>query len=84
MKRAEITVPWPDGLHARQAGILVRTACKFGSSIRLRHREKVANARSIISLLLLCATMGTTVEVEVVGEDEESALKAVKLMFERK
>lgn len=81
MKKTEIVVPWEAGLHARQAGLVVRTACKFASAINLRCGGKVTNARSIISILLLCATMGTVVEIEAQGEDEEQALEAIERSF---
>ena len=81
MKRTELVVPWDDGLHVRQAGLLVRTACKFAATIQVRHKGHIANARSIISLLLLCATMGATLEVEAQGEDEEKAILAVERIF---
>jgi phosphocarrier protein HPr len=81
MKRAEIIVPWNHGLHARQASLLVRTACKFASTIQLKHRGQIANARSIMSLLLLCATMGSTLQVEVQGDDEDKAIAAVERLF---
>jgi phosphocarrier protein HPr len=83
MKKKEITVPWDEGLHTRPASLLVRTASKFGSSIELRHKGKIANARSIISIILLCATMGATIEVEAVGEDEEMAIQAVEQVFSK-
>ena len=84
MRRSEVIVPWSGGLHARQAGLLVRTACKYGSSIKLQFQGKAASARSIISLLLLCATVGSTLEIEAQGEDEEVAIEAIKKVFDSK
>ena len=81
MKRLEMVVPWEEGLHARQAGKLVRVAYKFASTIQLRCGARIANARSIISILLLCATIGSTVEIEVQGEDEEDAAEAIEGIF---
>ncbi len=84
MKRAEITVPWEAGLHARQAGLLVRVACKFSSTIRLEYKGRAANARSILNLLLLCATMGATLKVEAQGDNEDKAIRAVQQIFTAK
>ncbi|MGZ8900150.1 MAG: HPr family phosphocarrier protein [Limisphaerales bacterium] len=81
MKRAAIKVPWKAGLHMRQAGLLVRVACKFASTIQLEYNGHVANARSILGIILLCATMGSTIEIEASGEDEEKAIHAIQELF---
>lgn len=73
---------WGEGLHARPASKVVRLARSFKSSIHFKYKEQVVNARSILSILLLCASMGTTIQVEVTGEDEEQAIEAVRAMFE--
>lgn len=41
----------------------------------------MADARSIISILLLCAALGTVIDVEASGDDEEVALQAVENAF---
>ena len=82
VQRSEVVVSWERGLHARPASRLVKLARKFSSSIHLRCNNQIANARSVLHLLLLCATMGTTIQVEVAGEDEEQALQAIQQVFE--
>lgn len=59
MKMTEVTVPWDKGLHARPASMLAELARSYSSSISIKAHEKVADAKSILSVLLLCATMGT-------------------------
>jgi len=81
MKHSSVTVPWEDGLHARPAATLVRLARSFRASIRLTCGGKSANAQSILSILLLCATLGSTINVEVAGEDEDRALEAIEDVF---
>ena len=81
MKRAELVVPWKNGLHLRPASMLVKVASKFSSTIKLECKGKVATGRSIVSLLLLCATMGSTLQIETQGEDEDRALQAVQQVF---
>ena len=81
MKRATVAVPWREGLHLRPAARLVRVAQKFRSSISLTFHDRVADARSILSVLALCATMGVALGVEVAGEDEQLALAAVEQEF---
>ena len=82
VKSSEVKVLWAEGLHARPASRVVRLATQFRSSIQLRCNEKAASARSIIGILLLCATMGASIQVEAAGEDEEQAIAAVQELFE--
>jgi phosphotransferase system HPr-like phosphotransfer protein len=42
---------------------------------------KVADARSVLSLLLLSAVAGMLVEVEISGEDEEAVLMSITSVF---
>ena len=81
MKRSQLTVPWKEGLHLRPAVRLVRLAQRFRSSIRLTANGKMADARSIISIMLLCAALGTVIDVEASGDDEDVALQAVENVF---
>lgn len=81
MKHCEVVVTWAGGLHARPAGRVVRIARDFASTIRLKCNGQVASARSILSMLLLCATVGTTIQIEAQRDDEEKAIKAVEQVF---
>lgn len=82
MRKSEVVIPWKEGLHLRPAARLVRHANACRSSIRIKAHGKVADARSILSILLLCATVGTVLEVEVCGDDEVSAVSDVERVFE--
>jgi phosphotransferase system HPr (HPr) family protein len=81
MKRSTVTVPWREGLHLRQAVRLVRLGRQFHSSIRLKCGGRIADLRSILSILALCATMGATLVVEVDGDDEREAARSVEQAF---
>jgi phosphotransferase system HPr (HPr) family protein len=67
------------GLHARAAARLVRTAGAFRSTIRLERadRSASADAKSILSVLMLAAARGTELRVSAEGPDEAVALGAV-------
>ena len=82
MKEKIVTVPWKEGLHARPAARLVQRARAFKANIELKCRGNVANARSIISILLLCATLGSTINIQVSGEDEDQAMEAIEAAFD--
>ncbi len=83
MLEAKIKVINQLGLHARAAAQLVRMSETFKSKVKLKRKDTavVADAKSILSLLALAASKGTELELEVVGEDEQAALKAVEDLF---
>jgi phosphotransferase system HPr (HPr) family protein len=81
MKLTRVVVPWPEGLHLRHAVNLVKTAAQFQSTILLKCGDKIADVRSIISVIALCATLGTTLDVEVTGDDEADATWTVEQLF---
>ncbi len=67
------------GLHARAAARLVRTASAFRSRVRLERadRSASADAKSILSVLMLAASRGTELRATADGADEREALDAV-------
>jgi phosphocarrier protein HPr len=67
-----------EGLHLRTAASLVHLSKRFRSTIFLKCGKKVADLRSVLSILSLCATMGTAVDIEATGEDEHDATRAVE------
>lgn len=81
MISTNLIVRWREGLHLRPAASLVGLARKYSSSIRLRAGERVADARSIMQVLLLSASLGTAMLVEADGLDEAEALQAVAELF---
>lgn len=81
MKKSTVVVPWREGLHLRHAVKLVKIAKFFRSNVLLRSGQKLADLRSIMSIISLCATMGTTLDVEASGDDEIDATRAVEQAF---
>jgi phosphotransferase system HPr (HPr) family protein len=67
------------GLHARAAAKLVRAANAFQSALRLERTDRrgAADAKSILSVLMLAASRGTELRVTAEGADEKAALGAV-------
>ncbi len=72
------------GLHARAAARLVRTAQAYRSQIRLERadRSAAADAKSLLSVLMLAASRGTELRAVAEGADEEDALSAVCELIE--
>ncbi|HEX6126086.1 MAG TPA: HPr family phosphocarrier protein [Pyrinomonadaceae bacterium] len=83
MLEGSVKVVNPLGLHARAAAQLIRLAGRFRSTIIVRREDTgaCANAKSILSVLALAAAVGTTLNLEVEGDDETDAFAAVAAMF---
>ena len=64
-------------LHARPAGAVVRAASRFAATVQLRHGDRRADARSVLTVLALGATAGSTVEIHAEGGDAAAAVAAV-------
>lgn len=71
------------GLHARAAAKLVRVANSFQSQVLLRRVDggTAADAKSILSVLMLAASRGTELEASAEGVDEEAAMNAIERLF---
>ncbi len=65
------------GLHARAATKLVQLAAKFPCDVEIAREDQVANAKSVMGVLLLCGSRGTVVEVRAKGEKAEECVKAI-------
>ena len=72
-----VRLPADVDLHARPAGVLVRAAATLETPVTLRANGREASARSILQVLALGATRGSTIEVEASGEGAEAAVDAV-------
>lgn len=83
MVECEVRVVNRLGLHARAAARLVRAASNFKSSVRLERADRgdSADAKSILSVLVLAAARGTELRVTAEGADEREALDAVCELF---
>ncbi len=69
------------GLHARAATKLVQLASKFASEVDLENDGQVANAKSVMGVLLLCGGPGVTITVRARGEDAEAAVEALAALI---
>ena len=65
------------GMHARAATKLVQTASRFRSQVQIEKDGHVANAKSVMGVLLLCGHQGSKVTVLAEGEDAADAVQAI-------
>jgi phosphoenolpyruvate-protein phosphotransferase len=78
MKQLEMVIRNKTGLHARPARVFVDIAKQFQSSIRVGHKEKQVNAKSLISVLTLGVESGQRIFIDVDGADEAAAIAALE------
>ena len=72
------------GLHARAAAKVVSLANEFESTIIITKDGKNADARSIMKLLMLSASQGSKINIEVDGTDQKDAMKSIERLFNNK
>jgi len=68
------------GLHARASAKLTQLASQFESDVWLTRDQKRVNAKSIMGVMMLAASKGTVLELEVSGPDESDAMNAIKAL----
>ena len=66
------------GLHARPAALFAQVANRFKSIIRVRKGRHEVDGKSIMGLLTLAASRGSTIELTLQGADAEDALHALE------
>ena len=81
MISAPVTVVNKLGLHARAATKLVNCASGFDAEVSVAKGARKVNAKSIMGVLTLAASLGTELLVETEGPDEEVALQAITGLF---
>jgi phosphocarrier protein len=70
------------GLHARAAARFVHTAARFEARVTAGRDGRVMDGKSILGILLLGASRGTTIEITAEGEDEEEAVETLVALVE--
>jgi phosphocarrier protein HPr len=77
MQTRQVNVANTLGLHARLAAQVVHLASKFKCSVSLAFNGRTANARNVLAVMLLAASVGSTILIEANGPDEAEALDAL-------
>jgi phosphocarrier protein len=77
MQERKLTIVNRLGLHARAAVKLVSVCSKYVSNVFIVANGRRANGRHLIAILLLAASMGAQVSIEVEGPDVVEAISAV-------
>ena len=84
MIRSTATISNKLGLHARASAKLTKLAGSFKSEIHLSRNGRRINAKSIMGVMMLAAGLGSEVEVEAEGSDEQAAVDALLALINDK
>jgi phosphocarrier protein len=84
MIKSSIVISNKLGLHARASAKLTKLAGSFRSDVHLSRNARRVNAKSIMGVMMLAAGMGSEIEIETEGEDEQAAMGALRALIEGK
>ena len=82
--KQSITISNKLGLHARASAKLTKLAGSFQSDVFLTRADRRVNAKSIMGVMMLAAGIGSVVELEVTGSDEQAAMAALVTLIDEK
>jgi len=84
MIKTTVTISNKLGLHARASAKLTKLAGSFVSDVWMSRGDRRVNAKSIMGVMMLAAGLGSTVEVETSGADEQVAMDALLALINDK
>ena len=84
MIKRTITISNKLGLHARASAKLTKLAGGFESDIHMSRSGRRVNAKSIMGVMMLAAGMGSQVDIETEGADEQAAMDGLMALIEDK
>ncbi|MGE5340415.1 MAG: HPr family phosphocarrier protein [Candidatus Omnitrophota bacterium] len=84
MKKETVAIINKLGLHARASAKLSHLANSFQSDVYLIYHGDRVNAKSLLGILTLAASVGNEITIEVNGKDENEAASQLITMFKNK
>ena len=82
MQTLDVMVKNPAGLHMRIASQIVKLVDSHKAQVRLSCQNcRNADGCSVFQLLMLEATQGSALHVEVVGQDERAVARQLRELF---
>ena len=84
MIRTTVSISNRLGLHARASAKLTKLAGRFQSNIFMTRNGRRVNAKSIMGVMMLAAGLGSEVEIEADGADEQAAMTALVALIDDK
>lgn len=77
MLEQEFTIVNKLGLHARASALLVKTASRFASDIKIEREGVEVNGKSIMGIMMLAAAKGSVIRVKTEGSDEAEVMQTL-------
>ena len=84
MIKATVRINNKLGLHARASAKLSKLAGSFRADVSLSRNGRRVNAKSIMGVMMLAAGLGSQVELETEGADEQAAQDAITALVNDK
>jgi phosphocarrier protein HPr len=84
MIKSSISISNKLGLHARASAKLTKLAGTFKSEVHLSRSARRVNAKSIMGVMMLAAGMGSEIEIETHGVDEQAAMDALRALIQNR
>jgi len=80
-----VTIPNQRGLHARAAAKFVQVVARFPQSrIQVSKDGQTVNGESIMGLMMLAGTQGSSIDIAATGPEAQAALDALVALVEGK
>ncbi len=84
MTVAEVEIINKLGLHARASAKLTQVATRFKCDVWMERKGRRINAKSIMGVMMLAAGLGSEIEIETEGPDEQEAMTALRELIDAK
>ena len=84
MIKSTLTISNKLGLHARASAKLTKLAGSFKCEVFMTRNNRRVNAKSIMGVMMLAAGLGSQVELETEGVDEQAAQDAITALVNEK
>lgn len=82
MLSKDVTVKNEIGLHARPATFFIQLANQFRSTVWVESEDRRVSAKSLLGVLSLGITKGTTIRIVADGSDEQLAVDGLCALIE--
>ncbi|MEF3092330.1 HPr family phosphocarrier protein [Raoultella sp. WB_B2P2-3] len=83
MEQFQYTIRDDLGIHARPAGLLVRLALGYSSTLHIARQDRQVSLKKIFTVMGLNVKVGDTVTISASGADEQQAIAALHDFFQQ-
>ncbi len=84
MAERTVTIVNKNGVHARPAAEIVKTAGRFTSDVTIVRDDLEVNGKSIMGVMMLAAECGSSITLRATGPDADAALDALADLVQAK